>query len=193
MPPMAKEIEIKLAVASHRPVARAVRAAGGVFAGSVIQTDCFFDTPDRSLRQSDRGLRVRRERRLRGPAGTARAGAVVTYKGPRQRAEGIKIRSEHETPVGDPDVVACIFEALGLRPMLTIQKRRTTYRLGRCLVALDELPAIGRFVEIEGPDERTVQSVCKRLGLAGEGITTSYVALIDAHFGGLAPGAEVTF
>ena len=191
--PVPKEIEVKLAVGSHHAVAKAVRAAGGVFLGSFLQTDRFFDWPDRSLRLSDCGLRVRTVRRLRGPAGRPRVRHLVTFKGPRLARKGIKIRPEHETGIDDPEVLIDILQALGLRPMLTIQKRRSRYRLGRCQVELDELPALGRFVEVEGKSERAVLSLCRRLGLRGEGITRSYVAMIDAHYGGLPDGAEVTF
>jgi adenylate cyclase class IV len=60
-------------------------------------------------------------------------------------------------------------------------------------VELDELPHLGCFVEIEGPDEQSVLAVRDRLGLAGPGITKSYLAMLDAHCGGLPEGAEVTF
>ena len=47
-----------------------------------------------------------------------------------------------------------------------------------CLVELDELPDIGAFVEVEGPDEKTVFAVSESLGLAGEPISESYLAMV---------------
>jgi adenylate cyclase class IV len=57
---------------------------------------------------------------------------------------------------------------------MSFQKRRTTYRLGRCLVELDELPMLGAFIEIEGPSERQVFAVAGKLGLGDESIKISY-------------------
>ncbi len=191
---MAKEIELKVAVASHSEVLDALRAAGAEEAGTCVQTDRFFDTPDRSLLHGDRGLRIRRtETPADAPSGAGEAGTLVTFKGPRRSPEGLKVRSEYETAIDDGQTLARIFEACGLEAMLTIQKRRRTWRLGGCAVELDELPVIGLFVEIEGPDEAAVEAVRERLGLGGEPITDSYVAMIAARLAPLPAGAEVTF
>jgi adenylate cyclase class IV len=83
---------------------------------------------------------------------------------------------------------------MGLEVAVRLQKRRTTYRLGECLVLLDELPLAGRFVEIEAPSEDAVRRAGERLGLEGQPITDHYVALVLAecrkrgHDGG-----EITF
>jgi adenylate cyclase class 2 len=191
---MAQEIELKVAVASHSAVIDALRAAGAEEGGTCLQTDRFFDTADRSLLRGDRGLRMRRTEVLAdAPGGQAEAATLVTFKGPRRSPEGLKVRSEHETAVEDGQTLARIFEACGLEPMVTIQKRRSTWRLGGCAVELDELPVIGLFVEIEGPDEAAVEAVRERLNLTGEPITDSYVALIAARLAPLPAGAEVTF
>ena len=191
---MAQEIELKVAVATHADLVDALEAAGAEPAGAVIQTDCFFDTPDRAFRNSDRGLRIRTTEAADPTAQGGDASACVTFKGPRQTAEGLKVRPEFETPIGDPAVLRRILEACGLAAMLTIQKRRCHWRLGGCAVELDELPSIGRFVEIEGPDEAAVQAVREQLGLtSGQPITDSYVGMIDARLGPLPSGAEVTF
>ncbi|MGB2821935.1 MAG: class IV adenylate cyclase, partial [Phycisphaerae bacterium] len=154
---MAQEIELKVAVSSHSELIDALRSAGAEPAGRCVQTDRFFDTADRSLLHGDRGLRIRRTE-LSSDASDGEPGARtrVTFKGPRRSTEGLKVREELETAVEDGDVLIRIFEACGLGPMLTIQKRRSSWRLGGCTVELDELPVIARFVEIEGPAESTV-------------------------------------
>jgi len=189
---MSKEIELKVTVPDHAEATAALEGAGAEHVGAMVQTDRFFDTPEKALRGSDRGLRIRTVEHLSGWGAEADARAVVTFKGPREAASGVKIRAEHETRVDDEEALVWVFQACGLKPMLTIQKRRTTWRLDECLVELDELPAIGCFVEIEGPDEAAVDAVRAKLGLTGEGITDSYAAMLDAHYGGLPAGAEVT-
>ncbi|HUS91334.1 MAG TPA: class IV adenylate cyclase [Phycisphaerae bacterium] len=190
---MAYETEIKFPVADHRAVARRLREAGGEALGAVLQTDRFFDTPDRELLRSDRGLRVRTTVRLRGPRDRDEARPLLTYKGPREAGRTAKTRLEAQTHVDDPTVLGEIFGGVGLRQVLVIQKRRTSFRLGACLVELDELPRIGRFVEIEGPSERAILAVRRKLGLDGEAIAETYVALVEAVCGRLDTCREVTF
>ena len=62
---------------------------------------------------------------------------------------------------------------------MSIEKKRRLWRLGDCEVALDELLLLGCFVEIEGPDERTIADVQKTLGLSLlPHIQKSYAALM---------------
>ena len=62
---------------------------------------------------------------------------------------------------------------------MSIEKKRRLWRLSDCEVALDELPLLGCFVEIEGPDERTIADVQKTLGLSLlPHIQKSYAALM---------------
>ena len=190
---MSREIEVKFAVASHRSVAARLRAAGGEYVGTAVQTDRFFDTPDRALMRTDRGLRIRTVRRLRGWAKAADRRPLVTYKGPRRARGAVKARAEIQTHIDDAAALERILEACGLRLVLTIQKRRASYRLGQCMVELDELPRIGRFVEIEGPDERTIQAAREAIGLKGEPLTETYVALVDAACGRIDVCRTVTF
>ena len=66
--------------------------------------------------------------------------------------------------------------------MLSFEKRRETLELDGCKVELDELPHLGSFVEIEGPDEEAVLRVREKLGLADRPIVkTSYIALLMGY------------
>jgi len=188
-----REIEAKFPVPSLRRVAARLRAAGAEYLGTALQTDRFFDTPDRALYRGDRGLRIRTVRRLRGPAGAGGDRPQVTYKGPRQAGRKAKTRLELQTHVDDAGTLEGIFEACGLVDVLILQKKRATYRLGACLVELDELPRIGRFVEIEGPEEGAIWAARDALRLAGEPTTEPYIALIDAACGRVDTCREVTF
>src|SRR5690606_38713671 len=111
----------------------------------VMETNLFFDTPDRSLQSADRGLRLRVNRNI----DTDECSIVITHKGPR-REGAFKARQETELRVGDADDAAALLEALGFVRTLTFEKRRERWELDGCGVELDELPRIGSFVEIEG-------------------------------------------
>jgi adenylate cyclase class 2 len=169
------EIEAKIKVPSHDLVKSALRRAKARFVNTVVQTDTYFDTAKGDLRAGDSGLRIREIKPIRGSAS-----CVVTFKGPRAKGK-YKTRPEHETAVGDPKAVAEMFKGLGLSPVVTIQKRRSRYRLGGCNVELDELPLLGAFVEIEGPSEPAIGSVIRKLGIEGPHIRESYLALVTGH------------
>ncbi len=191
---MPDETEMKFAVSDHDAVRGALRAEGAEYLGEVCQTDRFFDTADHAFRAGDRGLRIRSVERLDGDAGAEKdVRPLVTYKGPRRGGGQAKVRPEHETFVGDAETLAKIFAACGLEPTLVLQKRRASYRLGDCLVELDELPVLGRFVEIEGPDEPAVQAVRDRLGLAREPVGEPYAALAANACRELETCGELTF
>ena len=175
---MAQEMEAKFSVADFRAVRRALRAAGGVYLGTAEHVDEFFDTPERKLYRGDRGLRLRNVRVLRGAAGGVKSGWLLTYKGPRQANRSAKVREEIQTHVTDGVALAEILRQAGLKTHLEIKKRRSSYRLGRCLVELDELPGLGGFVEIEAPSERALQQTRRKLALTGEPITESYAHLV---------------
>jgi adenylate cyclase class IV len=82
-----------------------------------------------------------------------------------------------------------ILQRIGFVRVLRFEKRRETWTLEGCEVALDELPRLGRFVEIEGPSDAAVMQVRQKLALEEAPLlTSSYVAMLshrlndrDAH------------
>ena len=189
---MPHEIEAKYRVGSLAPVRDALRAAGAEYVGKLLQTDTFFDSADGSLRSGDRCLRIRTSRPL--DDATQAPPPQITYKGPRVATQGAKARLELQTHTEDAAAMAAILEALGWQQRLVLEKRRESYRLDQALVELDELPHIGPFVEIEAPDGETIALTARRLGLEGEGITSSYLGLLDrAREGITARVARITF
>jgi adenylate cyclase class 2 len=149
---MAHEIEVKFKVDSHRPIRRAINSLGAKYVATIVQEDSYYDTPDQALLANQSGLRVREIKVLRSAPGARPNGQpILTYKGPLQVGRKAKVRREIETPLETPDSIKQILQALGHHLILSCQIRRTSYRLGRCLIELDELPLLGTFVEVEGP------------------------------------------
>ena len=81
----------------------------------------------------------------------------------------------------DAEAAIQMIRALGMKEHMTIQKRRASYRLGRCLVELDELPLIGCFVEIEGPTEKAILAVAGKLNLRTEPVKDAYSHMLSAE------------
>jgi adenylate cyclase class 2 len=174
---MAVEIEAKMTVESFDPVRARLRDAGAAGPVQHFEVNTFFDTEDRSLLAADEGLRLRLDRDV--AAGRERH--VITYKGPRKLGP-LKSREELEVEVSGADAAVQLLERLGYLRTLSFEKRRESWELDGCKVELDELPHLGKFVEVEGPDEQSVLRVRERLGLASRPIVKSgYIALLMSH------------
>ena len=181
---MSHEIEAKFKVADFRAVRRRLARLGAVYLGTDLQTDLYYDTPDRRLLREDKGLRIRRTRRLRSPspadgeAPKADTRALLTYKEPADGHKRAKIRREIQSRVDSHQALSDILAALGVTPTLTIQKKRASYRLGSCLVELDELPVVGRFIEIEAASPRQIETTRCKLDIQAEPCTDHYITLL---------------
>jgi adenylate cyclase class 2 len=167
------EIEAKLKVDSLPQVERRLAACGASFVRETMQTDYYFDTPDRDLTRTDRCLRLRSERV------DQRERRILAYKGAKE-PDDYKKRVETEIEVNDAAATESLLNGLGYQRALAFDKRRRLWRLHDCEVALDELPLLGTFVEIEGPDSHAIARVQALLGLSDVPHTMdSYASLIE--------------
>lgn len=174
---MANEIEAKMKVEGFDDLRRRLAELGAKRIGSELETNTFFDTPDGSLVRAGKGLRVREARDEQ--SGGHRY--VVTFKGP-QRQGDMKNRQEIEFTADDGAAAIELLETIGFERVLSFQKRRETWELADCEVVLDELPILGSFVEIEGPDEAIVLQTRQKLGLDDcPLIPTAYATLLARH------------
>jgi adenylate cyclase class 2 len=169
---MCAEIEAKLKVDSLEEIERKLPGLGAEFQAEQLQIDYFFDDVNSILTKSDRCLRLRKQ--LVGK----NESFFLTYKGAKEKSN-LKKRQEIEVEIKDADSVRKLFSALGYEQVLAIEKKRRVWQLGDCEVALDKLPLLGDFVEIEGPDEEKISTVQKILGLTDlPHIIESYASLV---------------
>lgn len=181
---MAREIEAKYRLDDPDAVRARLVASGAKRITRVLEDNRIFDTAERKLLAADCGLRLRTCQSLEGDQPAA---ATLTYKGPRATAAA-KVREELETPVARPDAIALILQRLGLREVVVYQKRRETWQLNACLVCLDELPRLGWFVEVEGPDLAALQAALEQLGLSSQSpLRETYVEIAATY---AKPGKE---
>jgi adenylate cyclase class 2 len=166
------EIEAKLKVDSLTEVELRLNELGAKFVAEQFQSDSHLDTSAATLFSTDRCLRLRRQ----VVDGAERH--ILTYKGSQEDSD-FKKRQEVETEIKDADSMRRLLSKLGYEQVLVVEKTRRLWRLGRCEVALDELPSLGYFVEIEGPDEKEIGGVRERLELSDlPHIGKSYAHLI---------------
>lgn len=174
---VAIELEAKLKVADFEAVRRRLRESGAQRTGAVLENNAFFDTPDQTLLSQDKGLRLRRSR----DDATGEQSFVITVKGPQQNGL-LKSREESEVGVEDGHDATGVLHALGFEPTLSFEKKRESWKLGGCEVELDELPILGRYVEIEGPGEDAIAQVCAMLGLSNLApIKTGYITMLSKY------------
>jgi adenylate cyclase, class 2 len=165
-----REIEIKLPFADLPALLGRLQRLRAVNLGRVFEQNTLYDTPEADLRRAGCLFRLRVET----PAGSSLAppgapSAVVTSKAqpPPPQARGrarYKERLERELAIAHPNRWPHILETLGFRPAFRYEKYRTSLRLGRLHVDLDETP-VGGFLELEGAP-RAIERTARVLGYA---------------------------
>jgi adenylate cyclase class 2 len=157
---MCVEIEAKLKIDSLQEVENKLRQLGAEFLAEQMQTDYHFDDANGTLTKTDRCLRLRLQRSDENEQ------FFLTFKGPKEKSN-FKKRHEIQIEIEDADSMRKLLTALGYEMALSVEKKRCLWKYGECEIALDELPLLGSFVEIEGPSDEEITKVQEILGLAG--------------------------
>lgn len=167
------EIETKIKVDSLDNVATALKKCGAEFVGEFVERDIFFDGAGKRLLEKGCGLRLRRR------TGEGKESNILTYKGKRQDGK-YKTRPEIEVEVDSLEDMILLLGELGYERKLEFEKQRKIWALGGCEVCLDEIEPLGRFVEVEGPDETAIGKVVAALGLnCSEHIDKGYAVMMS--------------
>ena len=170
---MSVEIEAKLKVDSLQQIESKLTKLSAEFLQEQLHTDSYFDDASDTFKNSDRALR------LRCLSVKGKEKIFLTYKGPKEKAS-LKERQELEIEINDVDSAEKLLSAIGFEKALVLQKKRQLWQLEQCKVSLDELPLLGTFVEIEGPDREKITAVQRSLKLENlQHIPQSYASLIE--------------
>lgn len=75
----------------------------------------------------------------------------ITYKNWHYDKDGVgsEYCDEYESAVGDVEQLRKIFAALDIKPLITLEKTRKTWRYKDYEIALDHIVGLGDFVEVE--------------------------------------------
>ena len=149
-----QEIEAKFYLRDLAAIERRLQSLGGeLVSPRVKEINLRFDTPDRRLGTNRQALRLRMD-----------SVARLTFKGPQALGETVSNRQEIEFEVSDYQAARQFLEALGFVLAVSYEKYRTTYRLGKAEVVLDEMP-FGSFIEIEAGSVEEIFRTARQLGL----------------------------
>jgi len=177
-----QEIEAKFNIKNFN----AIKQQLGKLGAQIIQPRNFeinyrYDTPDRRLSVDSKVLRIRQDSKN-----------WLTFKGPGESIDGIRIRQEIEFSISDINSAHLFLQALGYQIYQFYEKYRTVYILNKSYIMLDELP-FGTFVEIESTDLISIKNCAEILGLRWElNIEAGYMAIynnlckiMDTNYGNL--------
>jgi len=169
MPANEQELEVKFYVKNLLPFEQKLKQLNAtLIQPRTHEINLRFDTPDQSLSRSYQVLRLRQDQEAR-----------LTYKGPGEVLEGVRIRREIEFSVSDFRSAQSFLEALGYQVIFMYEKYRSVYGFNDMLVMLDEMP-VGYFLELEGANPEIILSTSQILGLRWETrILDSYTVLFD--------------
>ena len=168
---MGMEIEAKIKVDDLKEIETRLRNLDATDKGSARERNYVLDDSSGGLLDRELLLRVRNH---------GGADAVLTVKQP-AGGNAFKTREEVETRIDSTVNLLRQMEILGYRVSRIYEKRRHTWLWRNCVIALDECPEIGAFVEIEGdPDD--IRAVCADLRLDSQAhISDNYLTLWDRH------------
>lgn len=163
------EMEVKFYLSDPAAFEQRLRSIGAsLFQPRTFETNLRFDTPDLSLTQNHRVLRLRQEQ-----------GFFLTYKGPSEPGQSVAVRQEIEIGVSDFASTQALLEALGYHINVRYEKWRTKYQLENIEFDLDEMP-FGHFVEIEGDDAQHIERMAAMLALSWPNrVNDSYLKLFE--------------
>ncbi|MCX7935045.1 MAG: class IV adenylate cyclase [Planctomycetota bacterium] len=166
---MPLERECKLAIPAREVIAARLLALGAIGGPDTLERNWVFDTADGRLRAAGMLLRIRATDDGELPR--------LTVKKPSSASE-FKAREEVEIAISSAADGCAALEALGFAPWWYYEKRRQNWRCGECRIALDLLPELGCFIEIEAETDVAIRDLLHRLGLdPGQHIAETYLGL----------------
>jgi len=158
------EIELKFRIDDPEKIAKKLRGMGAMLASSGFERNIIWDRRG-ELKKSGLLLRLR--------SYGSHADITTKKKMPSVR---FKVRKEIVVNIENFEKGKELLESLGYSKVWVYEKKRQTWEMNGVGVNIDEVP-IGNFVEIEGSEEKIVDTA-KKLGLdMKESIPKSYMKL----------------
>ncbi len=172
---MVMEVEIKIEVVGEdiESIVTALNKLGCSYVDRVVEEDIYFNHPCRDFKESDEVVRLRFRRFL-----NKRSNAIMlTYKGPRRMQGNIKIREEIEVEVKNYEKTYLLLTKLGFNEVARVKKERIIYKCWGTEVTIDNVEALGLFMEIEGSRE-AITKVLNTLDIRYKPVEKTYLELI---------------
>ncbi len=171
------EVETKLKIDGIEPIEERIKELIGEYKGEKTEIDLYFDHPNIPILSGGGALRVR------DSGGKYR----LTYKGPKKDDETTS-RDEIEIGIESASEMIEILDELGFYEIGEVKKLRKTYHLEDLIITLDNVDALGEFMEVEGKASNDQEfegkkdeifKLLKKLGLSTDEISQrSYLEML---------------
>jgi len=170
-----KEIEVKFKLKGPKVIKTKLKKIGAKFIKKVFEENLRFDDKKRRLKSKNFLLRLRKDDKIR-----------LTFKDrkryfPTINDDGLKVAEEIEIEVGDFKRMKRILEKLGFRVSSRYQKMREIWHYKDLEIAIDKMPYLGYFLEIEGPSKNIKRIVASLKLDLKNGITKTYGNLWEEY------------
>jgi adenylate cyclase class 2 len=169
------EIELKVRILSLDPLRQRLSMLHARSCGRIHEHDIYYNAPHRDFGVTDEAIRVR----------YTDDHSVVTYKGAKIKASGLKAREELSVTVESGEVFEQMLDRLGFTKTAEVNKWRENYQFKNAAISLDTVDELGTFAEIEIMAENDdsdasaqIEKISKEIGIQGEPILTSYLELL---------------
>ena len=188
---MLNETEIKIGIGSNDQVSQMLAFCRTLYSDGkqLNQRDEYFDTQEENLKEQDFTARLR----------SVNGNLMVALKGPRIYLPGnVYQRIELEFSAANEGEVREQLARQGLAATAILEKQRWVFTGGNAEIAIDRLPFIGSFIEIEGDTPSAIETVLTSLQLSSnDAVRENYSELLEAKFKEIGlpmrPGLQATF
>ena len=194
---MPLEVEVKFHLRDKDEYEDNLKKLGAKYVVDINHIDTYYKLPEgqRDFSKTDEALRLRRIEEFDARMVETldpQISADFTYKGPKIDTE-TKTRKELVSAVGDPDNLELILKEIGIRPILTLEKKRRLYTLDfntlHIEILIDQIEHLdGYYSECEIIAETeeemeagkiTIFGIMEKLGYGkSDSILTSYLELV---------------
>ena len=188
---MTDETEIKIPLGTEDKIRTILQLCRILYSdeGQSNHRDEYFDTQEENLKEQDFTVRLR----------SVNGNLKVALKSPRIYLPGsVYQRIELEFSAANEREVREQLARQGLTATAILEKRRWTFSSAHAEIALDRLPFIGSFIEVEGDTPSAIETVLASLHLSSkDAVRENYSELMEAKFNELGlplrPGLQATF
>jgi adenylate cyclase class 2 len=188
---MANETEIKIGIGSDDQVSSVLSLCRSLYSdgGQLNQRDEYFDTQEENLKEQDFTVRLR----------SVNGNLQIALKGPWiYLPSNIYQRIELEFSAANEREIREQLASQGLTATAILEKQRWVFSSEHAEIAIDRLPFIGSFIEVEGDTPSAIETVLASLQLSSkDAVRGNYSELLEARFREiglpLRPGLHATF
>jgi len=178
---MPQEIEVRFLKTTPKQLAEQLKKLGAIDKGEVVLEEVIFYNQSHTWRDEHKFVRLRK------------SGDTVTLTYKHNTGQTIDSMQEIEVEIDDFDAGIQIIEATGLQIVRRQQKRRYTFILGEVTLDFDTWPGLPTYLELEGPNEKSLQEAASSLGLDWKDVVTLDARSIIEQIYGIPVSAMTEF